>query len=112
MSEVVIQRFEDEIEAETAAAMLRSQGLAARVHFRATMGMPRSVVPLRSVPTIGDYEIVVPEAEAERALASLDDAGPPSARPARYRWLAAVLIVVFIAPTIINVLIALFDRMR
>src|SRR6185295_5263730 len=75
VSETVVGQFEDEIEAEAAAGHLRSLELDARVRYRATMGVPRSLAPIRVVSPFGAYEVVVPETqgrEAREALAGVE----------------------------------------
>ena len=109
MNEVVVQRFEDELEAETAAGLLRANDIEARVQYRATMGVPRPVVPIRVVAPTGEYQLVVPAVDAARASEVLAEAGPPAARPMRYRWLGWLLLVAFFAPLLIQALAALFD---
>ncbi|MDP9251561.1 MAG: hypothetical protein M3O80_01025 [Chloroflexota bacterium] len=47
--EAVAAGFEDEVEAETAAGYLRSVGIAARVRFQATQGLPRQAAPIRVI---------------------------------------------------------------
>lgn len=59
MAEAVVATYEDELEAETAAGYLRSLGIAARVHFEASLGLPRSTVPIRVVSPPGAFEILV-----------------------------------------------------
>jgi hypothetical protein len=113
MSEVVVARYEDELEAETVAGLLRSRDLDARVSYRASLGIPRPMAPLRVIAPFAAYEIVVPDAQAKAAREVLRDAGGPSPRPARYRWLALLLIVVFLFPYLINAaasLSGLFQR--
>lgn len=100
--EVVLDRYEDEIEAETAAGYLRSLGVAARVRFQATLGMPRSTVPIRVFSPAGAYELLVQAGDFERARDALVPAGPPLPRPQRYRWLGWVLIIVMLAPLLIG----------
>jgi hypothetical protein len=107
VGEVVVERYEDETEAETAAGYLRSVGLGARVFFRATMGAPRQVVPIRVVAPLGEYDILVPEAEGDEARRELRALGRPSARPRRYRWLGIVLVVVWLLPLVLGAVVAL-----
>ena len=102
MAETVAGRYEDELEAETAAGYLRSMGIEARVRFQASLGLPRSTVPIRVVTPFGDFELLVAEADHERARDALAPAGPPRMRPQRYRWLGWVLIVVMLAPLLVN----------
>ena len=102
MAETVAARYEDELEAETAAGYLRSQGIEARVRFQASLGLPRSTVPIRVVTPFGDFELLVADADSERARDALAPAGPPQMRPERYRWLGWVLIFVMLAPLLIN----------
>jgi hypothetical protein len=102
MAETVAARYEDELEAETAAGYLRSVGIEARVRFQASLGLPRSTVPIRVVTPFGDFELLVAEADLARAREALAPAGPPQMRPQRYRWLGWVLIVVMLAPLLIN----------
>ena len=106
MSEAVVGQFEDEIEAEAAAGHLRSQGLEARVRYRATMGVPRPLAPIRVVSPFGAYEVVVPDAQAgdaRAALASIEH----STRPRRYRWLGAFLVIVWLLPLLIGAVAAI-----
>lgn len=98
------QRYEDEIEAETAAGLLRANGVKARVRYRATMGAPRGVVPIRVVAPLGDYELLVDQSDASAAADLLDGSGPPSGRPRRYRWLGVVLLVLFVGPLLFQAL--------
>ena len=112
MIETVVQRYEDEIEAEAAAGMLRANGIEARVRFSATMGMPRSVTPLRVIAPLGGHELVVDESDVNAAVELLDESGAPSARPQRYRWLGLVLIVAFVAPLLVNLIVAAIERLR
>ncbi|MDQ2953268.1 MAG: hypothetical protein M3R54_13500 [Chloroflexota bacterium] len=107
MAEVVVGRYEDEIEAEAAAGHLRSLELAARVTYRATAGVPRPLSPIRVVAPFGTYEVVVPEAQVPDAGAALAEIGAPAARPARYRWLGAVLVIVWLLPLVVGALGAL-----
>jgi len=100
--EAVAARFEDELEAETAAGYLRSLGIEARVRFQASLGLPRSTVPIRVIAPTGTFELLVPATDVEHARNSLVPAGPPPPRPQRYRWLGWVLIVVLVAPLLIN----------
>ncbi len=107
MVEAVAVRYEDELEAETAAGYLRSLGIEARVRFQASLGLPRSTVPLRVIAPTGGFELLVAETDAERAREALASAGPPPPRPQRYRWLGWVLIIVLLAPLLINWLVTL-----
>jgi hypothetical protein len=100
--EVVVERYEDEIEAETAVGYLRSLGIEGRVRFQASLGLPRSTVPIRVVTPFGDFELLVAVADLQRARDALAPAGPPPPRPQRYRWLGWVLILVMLAPLMIN----------
>lgn len=112
MAEVVVGRYEDEIEAEAAAGHLRSLELDARVTYRATAGIPRPLAPIRVIAPFGMYEVVVPDAHASEARAALAEIGG-SARPLRYRWLGAVLVIVWLLPLVLgalNALRALFVR--
>ena len=107
MAEVVVERYEDETEAETVAAYLRSIGLSARVSFRATMGAPRQVVPIRVVAPLGEYELRVPEAEADEARREIESHGRPAVRPRRYRWLGLALVAVWLLPLILGAIVAM-----
>jgi hypothetical protein len=100
--EAVAAGFEDELEAETAAGYLRSLGIAARVRFQATQGLPRQAAPIRVIAPLGAFELVVPEAELDRARDALAGAGPSPSRPQRFRWLGWVLIVAFTMPLLIS----------
>ncbi|MEP6694473.1 MAG: hypothetical protein ABJB39_07505 [Chloroflexota bacterium] len=102
MGELVAARYEDELEAETAAGYLRSIGIETRVRFQAQLGLPRSTVPIRVVAPFGDFELLVAHADLPRAREALATAGPPPPRPQRYRWLGWVLILVMLAPLLIN----------
>ncbi len=102
MAETVAARYEDELEAETAAGYLRSTGIEARVRFQASLGLPRSTVPIRVVTPFGDFELLVAEADLLRARDALAPAGLPQMRPQRYRWLGWVLIFVMLAPLFFN----------
>jgi hypothetical protein len=101
-AETVVTRYEDELEAETAAGYLRSTGIPARVRYQASIGLPRSTVPVRVIAPFGDFELLVADADVERAREALAPAGPPAPRPRRYRWLGWVLIAVMLAPLIIG----------
>ena len=106
MGETVVGQFEDEIEAEAAAGHLRSLELDARVRYRATMGLPRPLAPIRVVSPFGAYEVVVPEAQARdarEALAGVEH----STRPLRYRWLGAALVIVWLLPLLIGAISAI-----
>ena len=107
MVEAIAARYEDELEAETAAGYLRSQGIEARVRFQASLGLPRSTVPIRVIAPTGAFELLVPATDMERARNALVPAGPPRPRPQRYRWLGWVLILVLLAPLVINWLLSL-----
>lgn len=107
MAEVVVGQYEDEIEAEAAAGHLRSRELAARVTYRATAGVPRPLSPIRVMAPFGMYEIVVPDAQASGARAALAEIGAPTGRPRRYRWLGAVLVIVWLLPLVVGALSAL-----
>ncbi len=108
MAEAVAARYEDELEAETAAGYLRSLGIEARVRFQASLGLPRSTVPIRVIAPTGAFELLVLATDIERARNSLVPAGPPPPpRPQRYRWLGWVLITVLLAPLLINWLVSL-----
>jgi hypothetical protein len=107
VAEVVVERYEDETEADTVAAYLRSVGLSARVSFRATMGAPRQVVPIRVVAPLGEYELLVPEAEADEARHEIQSHGRPGVRPRRYRWLGVVLVAVWLLPLIVGAVAAM-----
>ncbi len=107
MGEVVVERYEDETEAETVAGYLRSIGLTARVAFRATMGAPRQVVPIRVVAPLGEYELRVPEAEADEARREIDAHGRPGVRPRRFRVLGIVLVAVWLLPLIFSAIVAM-----
>ena len=106
MSETVVGRFEDEIEAEAAAGHLRSLEMAARVRYRATMGVPRSLAPIRVVSPFGEYEVVVPDAQAATAREELGQI-EHSTRPLRYRWLGAVLVIVWVLPLLLGAIAAI-----
>jgi hypothetical protein len=108
--EAVAARYEDELEAETAAGYLRSMGIAARVRFQASLGMPRSTVPIRVIAPTGAFELLVAEADRHRAREALAPVGPPPPRPQRYRWLGWVLVVVLMAPILINWIVSLWVR--
>ena len=101
MSETVVGQFEDEIEAEAAAGHLRSIELDARVRYRATMGVPRALAPIRVVSPFGAYEVVVPDVQADDAREALAQV-EHSKRPLRYRWLGAVLVIVWLLPLLIG----------
>ena len=106
MAETVVGQFEDEIEAEAAAGHLRSLELGARVRYRATSGVPRPLAPIRVVSPFGAYEIVVPDVQAREARDAL--AGVErSRRPLRYRWLGAVLVIVWILPLVLGAIAAI-----
>ncbi len=106
MAEIVVGRYEDEIEAEAAAGHLRSLELDARVTYRATAGVPRPLAPIRVMAPFGMYEVVVPDAQAPEARAALAEIGV-SRRPQRYRWLGAVLVMVWLLPLVVGALSAL-----
>ena len=112
MNEVVVQIYEDEIESEMAASMLRANGIEARVRFRATMGVPRPIAPLRVMAPSGGYELVVVQRDVDAAAALLDASGPPSARPRRYRWLGLIMLAAFVLPLLVNFVIAAIERFR
>jgi hypothetical protein len=106
VSETVVGRFEDEIEAEAAAGHLRSLELDARVRYRATIGVPRPLAPIRVVSPFGEYEVVVPDpqaATARDALAQVEH----STRPLRYRWLGALLVIVWVLPLLVGAIAAI-----
>jgi hypothetical protein len=73
--------FEDELEAETAAGYLRSLGIAARVRFQATQGLPRPMAPIRVIAPLGAFELVVPDSDLDCARDALARAGPELPRP-------------------------------
>jgi hypothetical protein len=100
--EAIAARYEDELEAETAAGYLRSMDIEARVRFQASLGLPRSTVPIRVIAPTGGFELLVPATDIARAREALASAGPPPPRPQRYRWLGWVLIVVLLAPLLVN----------
>ncbi|TMB99864.1 MAG: hypothetical protein E6J35_12645 [Chloroflexi bacterium] len=102
MIEAIAARYEDELEAETAAGYLRSMDIEVRVRFQASLGLPRSTVPIRVIAPTGGFELLVPDTDLERARDALAFAGPPPPRPQRYRWLGWVLIVVLVAALLIN----------
>ena len=102
MAETVAAHYEDELEAETAAGYLRSMGIEARVRFQASLGLPRSTVPIRVVTPIGDFELLVADPDIERAREALSPVGPPQMRPQRFRWLGWVLIAAFVMPLLIS----------
>ena len=106
MSETVVGRFEDEIEAEAAAGHLRSLEIDARVRYRATMGLPRPLAPIRVVSPFGEYEVVVPDAHAATARDELGQI-ERSTRPLRYRWLGAVLVIVWVLSLLLGAIAAL-----
>ena len=106
MGEAVVGRFEDEIEAEAAAGHLRSLELDARVRYGATMGVPRPLAPIRVVSPFGEYEVVVPDPQAQAARDALAQIGP-SARPLRYRWLGAALVIVWLLPLLLGAIAAI-----
>ena len=112
MSEAVVQRFEDELESEMAASMLRANGIDARVRFRATMGVPRPIAPLRVMAPSGEYELVVDPHNVDRAMELLEASGPPSARPGRYRWLGLIMLAAFVLPLLVNFVIAAIEQLR
>jgi hypothetical protein len=66
--EAVAARYEDELEAETAAGYLRSVGIEARVRFDASMGLPRSTVPIRVITPFGDFQLLVAEGDLARIV--------------------------------------------
>jgi hypothetical protein len=102
MVEAVVAGFEDELEAETAAGYLRSLGMAARVRFQATQGLPRPMAPIRVIAPLGAFELVVSEAELARARDALAGQGSSPPRPQRFRWLGWVLIAAFVLPLLIS----------
>ena len=106
MSETVVGQFEDEIEAEAAAGHLRSLDLDARVRYRAMMGVPRPLAPIRVVSPFGAYEVVVPDVQARDAREALAKV-ERSTRPLRYRWLGAALVVVWLLPLLIGAIAAI-----
>lgn len=112
MSEAVVQRYEDEIECEMAAGMLRANAIESRVRFRATMGLPRPIAPLRVMAPSGEYELVVDAADVDRATELLRDSGPLGARPQRYRWLGLIMLAAFVLPLLVNLVIAAIERLR
>jgi hypothetical protein len=105
--EAVAAGFEDEVEAETAAGHLRSIGIAARVRFQATQGLPRSTLPIRVIAPLGAFELVVPESDLERARDALERVGSESPRPRRFRWLGWVLIAAFLLPLLFSWIVSL-----
>jgi hypothetical protein len=109
LSEVVVQRYEDEVEAETAAGLLRSQGIEARVRYQATSGYPRQVAPIRVIAPLGGFELLVSDADVDRAVEALDEAGPPSERPKRFRWLGIALLILFAGPLLIQFIASALD---
>jgi len=112
LTEVVAQRFEDELEAETAAGMLRANGVLARVRFRATMGPPRSTAPIRVMAPTGAYELLIDDRDARTAAELLEASGPPSARPQRYRWLGVILLALFVGPLVFNFVVSAIEQLR
>ena len=102
MAEVVAAGFEDELEAETAAGYLRSLGIAARVRFEATQGLPRPMAPIRVIAPLAAFQVVVSEADLAGARDALAGPGPSPPRPQRFRWLGWVLIVAFTLPLLIS----------
>ena len=102
MAEVVAAGFEDELEAETAAGYLRSIGIAARVRFEATQGLPRPMAPIRVIAPLASFELVVNEADLARARDALAGPGPSPPRTQRFRWLGWVLIAAFVLPLLIS----------
>ena len=102
MAEVVAAGFEDELEAETAAGYLRSLGIAARVRFEATQGLPRPMAPIRVIAPLASFELVVSAADLARARDALSGAGSSPPRPQRFRWLGWVLIAAFVLPLLIS----------
>jgi len=106
VSEAVAGRFEDETLAEAAAGHLRSLEIDARVRYRATIGVPRALAPLRVVSPFGEYEVVVPDAQAATAREALGQIAR-SARPRRYRWLGAILVVVWLVPLLLGAIAAI-----
>jgi hypothetical protein len=107
VAEVVVERYEDETEAETVAGYLRSIGLNARVAFRATMGAPRQVVPIRVVAPMGEYELRVPDTEANEARREIELHGRPAARPRRFRVLGIVLVAAWVLPLVLSAIVAI-----
>jgi hypothetical protein len=107
--EAVAARYEDELEAETAAGYLRSVGIEARVRFDASMGLPRSTVPIRVITPFGDFQLLVAEGDLARAREALIPVGPPSLRPRRYRWLGWVLIAVMLGPLVLSWIVSLYS---
>jgi hypothetical protein len=107
VAEAVAARYEDELEAETAAGYLRSLDIEARVRFQATLGSPRSTAPIRVIAPFGDFELLVAAADLGRARQALAPAGSPPPRPERYRWLGWVLIAVMLGPLVIGWLASL-----
>ena len=107
MIEAIAARYEDELEAETAAGYLRSMDIEVRVRFQASLGLPRSTVPIRVIAPTGGFELLVPDTDLERARDALAFAGPPPPRPQRYRWLGWVLIVVLLAPLLFDWVLSL-----
>jgi hypothetical protein len=77
-------------------------GIEARVRFQASLGLPRSTVPIRVVTPFGDFELLVADADLQRAHDALAPTGPPQMRPQRYRWLGWVLIIAFVLPLLIS----------
>ena len=106
MSETVVGRFEDETLAAAAAGHLRSLELDARVRYRATMGVPRPLAPIRVVSPFGEYEVVVPDAQAATAREELGQI-ERSTRPLRYRGLGLVLVIVWVLPLLLGAIAAL-----
>jgi hypothetical protein len=102
MAEVVAAGFEDELEAETAAGYLRSLGIAARVRFEATQGLPRPMAPIRVIAPLAAFVLVVSDADLARAREALAGPGPSPPRPERFRWLGWVLIAAFVLPLLIG----------
>lgn len=102
MVEVVAAGFEDELEAETAAGYLRSLGIAARVRFEATQGLPRPMAPIRVIAPLAAFQLVVSEADLTRARDALAGPGPSPARPQRFRWLGWILIAAFLLPLLLS----------
>ena len=101
MVEVVAAGFEDELEAETAAGYLRSLGIPARVRFEATQGLPRPMAPIRVIAPLAAFQLVVSEADLDRARDALAGPGPSPLRPRRFRWLGWILIAAFVLPLLI-----------
>lgn len=98
MDEVVVAVVDTEVVAEVIAERLRTEGIAARVRYDSTLGIPRQIAPAGLGLALGAFRVAVSAADAAPAREVIAEAGPRTerSRPVQ-RAISVLLLIAFVA---------------